>query len=797
MKFTFLEAAGNQRFAKKITKKDDQTFTVEPYPNILNMTSHAVVTETLEGFKNFLVIAADKGWCLLKGNTKRDLKNESRRGSHDPIAYTSYLAIDFDKVHNITFPKEARLLLGPAFQNVSFIYQPSASAAYRKDGTFSGHLFFLLKTPLHPGQLKAWLMHQNLTNLTLSSQLELTADARGLRYKLDVTTCQNDKLIFIAPPVVSGFDPLVPTDPQQYFELYEDEHEFVDLDLTAINPQAVKEQQKAKIVELRKLAGLPITQAKYKQIKNVEVCTNPAETFVTGIKDQGAFIRLNVNNGDSWAYWHPKNNWEVIHSFKDDMAFLAKEFVPEYYRQCQEDAADYAEQHAETDTGGTRYLAFIDRKTDTYYRGTYEPETLRLELYPTNARDKIDNFLLLHNLPIPDKLPEYDYDFAFDTVAAFNPETGFVNRYSTPDVIIDAASQDFIPDEVPPTIKHIIFHATGGDEETYKHFINWLARLIQHRVPPRTAWILQGTTATGKGLLYHFILTPLIGRDYCGQKRVQDFVNRFNRFNAYHVLELVDEADIDELNNQSASLSASLKNLITEPTVEYEAKGKQKVALNNWCSYIFTSNQPVPVHIEYNDRRFNVAPRQEESIKVPADVVKKINNELQDFARYLLSYEVDEIAAHKPLINEANQKLRRSGLSSLHEIAAALRDGDFAYFADSLSPVLPKAFADKAIAIDYIEVLQYIVEHRHDDKGVCLSREQAEALFLQLDDKTPRKNKFTTMLKRQGINNRVLSDNGAKYRGYRIHFEISDIEAKLFETKAKKLIDQSKIEIVR
>lgn len=787
MKLTFLRASNRRAFAKTITKTGTE-FEVEPYPNVREMCSETVEVSSLTEFKDTLARYAAEGYCLLKGNTKKQLIDESRQGSHDPIAPTTWLCIDLDKIQGISHPRDVLPLLGPEFINVSFVYQPSASASYAPNNSFSGHLFIQLERPAHPGHIKNWLINANLTQVILSQQLVLTADGRSLRYKLDITTCQNDKLIFIAPPVCRGFEPLINLDPNDYFQVVQGTHSTVSIDFSRFATATVAEAQKARINELRRLAGLSASQTRTKTLYNKEVIVNPERAIVTGVKDQGAFVRLNIDGGDSWAYWHPKSNWEVIYSFKDETAFSAKDFVPDYYHDCQERAAEQHEvYHPEEGENGLRFIAFLDKATDTYYRGTWNPLSLELDLYATGARDKVENFYTLNNLPMPDALPEWQYEFRFDNAQIVDFDQGFLNRYVPPKVIIDAAiSEDQPPTAIPSTISRIMLHAMGGDTDSYWHFVNWLAAIVQLRVVPRTAWIWQGTTGTGKGLLFHYVLTPLIGERYVGQKRLPDLLNRFNRFNRDHVLVLVDEADMDELNREAAQINSSLKNLITEPRIEWEEKGKQRRHVENYCSYIFTSNQPTPLHIEFNDRRFNVAPRQETQLSIIPGVTELLSAELPAFAAYLMNYNVDVEKARTPMVNQAHETLKRSGLTSLHEIAYAFKEGDFSYFLEQIPPSHPRDLIQRGQLKDYLDVMQHIVRDNAED-GARISRDQAEQLFIYLDDKTPHKNKFTTMLKRQGLPNQVLAGS---YRGYRVKFAISEAQLQAFDAKLARLREE-------
>jgi hypothetical protein len=56
----------------------------------------------------------------------------------------------------------------------------------------------MLQRPAVPQALKQWLIKCNLD--ICASQLTLTRSGCALHYPLDITACQNDKLIYIAPP---------------------------------------------------------------------------------------------------------------------------------------------------------------------------------------------------------------------------------------------------------------------------------------------------------------------------------------------------------------------------------------------------------------------------------------------------------------------------------------------------------------------------------------------------------------------------------------------------------------------
>ena len=64
----------------------------------------------------------------------------------------------------------------------------------------------LLEDEVVPTQLKEWLLYLNLTVPILRSHIRLNKARTVLRWPLDITACQNDKLLYIAPPSLEGLE---------------------------------------------------------------------------------------------------------------------------------------------------------------------------------------------------------------------------------------------------------------------------------------------------------------------------------------------------------------------------------------------------------------------------------------------------------------------------------------------------------------------------------------------------------------------------------------------------------------
>jgi hypothetical protein len=88
---------------------------------------------------------------------------------------------------------------------VSYVLRHSSSAGITAQPGLRAHVFVQLATPVAPAQLKLWLRHRNLAIPGLREQVTLAPNGMTPRWPPDVTSCQNDKLLFIADPVVGGW----------------------------------------------------------------------------------------------------------------------------------------------------------------------------------------------------------------------------------------------------------------------------------------------------------------------------------------------------------------------------------------------------------------------------------------------------------------------------------------------------------------------------------------------------------------------------------------------------------------
>jgi hypothetical protein len=328
MQLTFLAASDGTRMAKRFVRSSASIVTT-PYPLVRRFCSFARNAADLAQIYALLVAHREAGHCLLKGQLDRTLRHESRAGRTDPNAPTDLLVLDLD--FDQGFEDIDAFLEAIGLPGVCYVLHHSSSAGITAQPGLRAHVFVQLARQVAPVQLKLWLRHLNLTVPGLRDQVRLSANGMTLSYPLDVTSCQNDKLLFIADPVVEGLeDPLA----GRRFELCQRGIESIDLRPEHLNPGAVQREADAQVSELRAKAGLPERRPRYIALPGRErLLANPEPATVTGVRRARGFVYLNLNGGDSWAYYFPESNPEIVRSFKGDPPVRLAELAPGLWKQ--------------------------------------------------------------------------------------------------------------------------------------------------------------------------------------------------------------------------------------------------------------------------------------------------------------------------------------------------------------------------------------------------------------------------------------------------------------------------------
>jgi len=829
MQLTFLEAASGQRLSKHHSVINGFT----PYPHVKNVTSHEH-TIPLDGtglamLERLMRDHSTNGHCLLKGGLKRPLENESRAGKTDRVAYSNLLVLDIDgitipghtnpKTFNSTdISKLAKVVmreLPAAVQDCSFIAQASASLGLKGEKV-SLHIFILLSHALPAKAMKLWFQHCNFESKLFSSQLELSSNGHSLKYPLDISVADNSKLIFIAPPTFEDgtHDPF--TDCDERIVRVSGITDTLDLGklMSDISPEVVHQRSNEHKNKLRVKRGF---NAKKERLtiatvdnKSEEILTNPDRMSIQITDDTNPpYIRCNVNGGDSNAYYFKLEDPTYMFNFKGEPIWSIEQADPDFYKTL----FDVYQEEMAKEGRATFPVALRDYYTDTHYNGVFDPNLNQFsEDFPLMpcASSSIEGFMRSHGRSRPDFVPDARvvFDPASDE-AAVNLSTVpyFVNMFRKTEYLLskreheplsmgDAAK---IADSCPLIYK-LMTHILGGQNLEVEHFTNWLAYIFQTRRKAMTAWVLQGVPGTGKGIFYTKVLRPLFGNEHVPMRALQNIEEQFNLYMRQALFLVVDEFHMASANSGAMKIADKLKNAITENTMTIRAMRSNQVEMPNYTNFIFLTNRMDAVKIEEGDRRYNIAPRQEQKLEhVYPEVIEGIDDisaELHKFAALLRNYNVNKQLVRTPIANNAKAQMAQVTMSVMEEFFAAVRHGNLGFFLDILDISLTNVLQGQEITTAQRFVKQWVAESQWPHSVIPL--EHMRVVYGVLTDDRLSQRDFQKKAARCGVSKERKRVHGSARSTGAINGvvtswkldadQLTEVTDKYFDDKDKKLL---------
>lgn len=743
-----------------------------PYPFVYEVTSYQETCTNLHDLFRYIHKYAKQGDCMVKGKLGRQLVTESRKGTTNPEELTEWICLDLDGIEG--YQSVDHFLSDIGCAETDYILQWSSSMGIENKAGFRCHIFMQLDKAARPQQLKNWLQDLNLSRPTLSGQLQLTKTGNSLRWPLDITTCQNDKLLYIAPPDLGKgiADPFPekgsrskPAAPRITFE--QRVHKKLTLPSNLILQEALRDRTHAKVAELRVAAGLPKPKAiKYKFDGTVEYMVNPGQATITDMKKERGFVYFNLNGGDSWAYYHPSESPEFIYNFKGEPTYRTQDLLPSYWAKLTQQAAS-----GTPDAKGNIYLAFREFTSGVYWNGIYNTVNDKLELYPAKSETQLRHFMKNNKMPLGESIPDWKRVFEPNNPNVIDRQAQTVNIYNPSDFF-----KDLQPAPVaspPPVINKIIDHVLGNDMATLDHFYNWLSTIVQFKTRAGTAWVMQGVQGTGKGLLMHNILTPLFGYENVAAKRMEELESQFTEFMENKFIVFIDEIEAGK-SLYHTKVTAKLKNLIVEPMISIRNMYRPAYLAPNFASMIFASNKPSSVEVAPDDRRFNVGVYQENKIQITGPEIDQIDNELGEFYAYLMHYPADPDRARTPLISQSRSTLIDISRTAIDTISDALLKGDLQTLWDHLpsqKALTPGNAMIQTKAQGYRDLIVDVVNNigNHDK----LTRDELYTIFEYTVGNMPTSpNKLTSTLKHHRLHLKPVWKHNRSVRGIEVNWKV-------------------------
>lgn len=741
------------------------------YPNTKNFTSQEIAINTLDDlYRHTLSMAtSDAKPCLLKGNLSKQLVKESRKGMMPPNTHTNWVCFDLD---GAPFSNPDEFMRAIGLPTTSYIVQFSSSAGLTQSKTLNCHIFVVLSKAISPQALKAWLMHLNLHTPVLEKAITLSDHKAALHWSLDISTCQNDKLIYIATPIFiePAKDPMPASKRIQLIKRPDP-----TLDVTTICLKPIESLRKEKLLkrdQLREQQGLPALKTKSRMVDGEFVQPNVGEQTYEIVEEDDEFIRLNLAGGNSSAYYIIKTKPELIYNFKGEDAVYTKEVTPDLYKHL---LSTTREAIYTPSTTGDVILAVRDKRTSQYWKGTWNEQIKHLELYITDSKDKLHDFLQGHGVPPPPYIPEWEVSFNPQSETIVDTDKHIINTFVPTRLMLKQGTVKTPQRQLPyPTIQKFLDHAVGTGP-IQEHFLNWLAVILQHKIKTKTAWILHGTFGTGKGVLINTILRQIF-ENYLMGISADDLNGEFNAWAEHSLIVFIDEIEIDMFEKRATE--GKLRRMVTDSPQPIRRMRTDTYDAPSYTNFIFASNKSQPVRIPQHDRRYNVGQYQPiRLISTHKEVTETIPSEVPAFANYLITRKANIDQAAQVLHTEDRAAIQALSITSIEEIANHILNGNLEALIEHRPDqnLLRNHGLNDPIAEAYNALLQRIVSNLSRTHNTStLSRDDMRIIFQHTIGKVPEgSNKFTMFLKHHGIVTKRIKCDGVATYGTHVEWQLA------------------------
>jgi hypothetical protein len=336
-------------------------------------------------------------------------------------------------------------------------------------------------------------------------------------------------------------------------------------------------------------------------------------------------------------------------------------------------------------------LVFIDTLKANFMGGCLENGLQEYVVRDLGGTQRASQFCKYHGVPYPSIYPRARYELVFNSDERAEFDKGYVNKYSVTDLLRAPIPVGHVA-KLPKYIGKLIDHIMTDDPEIIDRFYNDISWFVQNRKKLITSYLWQGVEGTGKGLFFTKVLQVIFGMQYCAQADQDAFGTQFNSFLTDNVLVLINEVSGNFSGTEAKGIATieKMKIAITDEHIQIEGKNKDRFNGKNVCSFLFATNRRDAITLSDNDRRFNVAPRQEVKLHNTSwwpgyeQLLALVESELQEFVWYLKQYSVDESLIGKVIDNEPKRVLQIMSQTNADMFFEAVSRGDLAWLENNI-----------------------------------------------------------------------------------------------------------------
>lgn len=276
-------------------------------------------------------------------------------------------------------------------------------------------------------------------------------------------------------------------------------------------------------------------------------------------------------------------------------------------------------------------------------------------------------------LDSPDREMRDAKNLVFDPTLQASPET-FINMFSGFPLI--PKRDDTLVEPVLDLLASLCSTERNADA-VFKWLLRWLAYPLQNPgAKMQTAVLMFGEKqGTGKSLFFEGFMRPIYGEygTTAGQHQLESSFTDWKSRKIFVLFEEVLSRD------ERYSHLGTLKHMITGRDQRINPKGLPERVEANHLNAVFLSNEPQPIPIDLEDRRFLVI---EARAKLEKSFYEQFKNLLKAgasaaFYDFLLSYPLEDFNEHtKPLDTDAKDRIIKFGLPGWHVFHERWRDGE-------------------------------------------------------------------------------------------------------------------------
>jgi len=656
-----------------------------------HVTSYRELSKDLTELHSKLKEHAKQGHALLRGTLRQPLDNESRAGKIDKKAKTKLLILDVDGTTCTDDPVEfINRFLG--FGDVDMIVTYTSSFGIKPG--MRANIIIELSTETTFRDLNNLLWWRQLQNPDLRDEITLDVSGSLLLPTIDTASCVPAQVFTIAPPncTPKTLDPFIDNPDARYAFHPGKEPTLGILDLMPPSLDDLAKEKAKLLTLLRTMSGrtrkAPEVSSYLDRRTGEEwnLVEDPEPAMVTRIIDQGDFVRLDLNGGDSQSHWHPADSLDWVYSFKNYIKYPMQKLVPEYYQAKVEQQKTTKVEAAETmkheiDKGGEFPFIAINADTEDYLCAMISKSTTWEDVQSFTKVRSVESWLDSNSATAPYTNVPPLYKVVFDPDRPFfDPTTNTINRFTAPQEVT-FKDRDKTLEELNPQVRRLLLHVMAGDEIMLETFLDWVAFLYQKRTAPQSAWLLHGCQGTGKDMTF-LLLQKVLGHRYCRSVMPNSLNEPYNGWAEDANLIFVNE--IDSRVFKGSNLSAKLNDYITADELVIRRMRTDGYTVKNLTGYIFASNRSDAVELPPGDRRFHVPPRQEiPLIKVMSEEdirsVAYIDEvDIGKLRHWFSLREYNESRLRRPGTTEAKRVLADSAQPAATRLVGHLRDGRWA-----------------------------------------------------------------------------------------------------------------------